>query len=122
MDKLINGLVKTESIHLGFGMYVKDGVVDGTLPLLRSKTLKLKMVSKKIRKRVVTAKRQKRFYDDNQIDIRKLRDLKYKLARAGGFSSVDSAKMRSWNVEKIKEANNELAERRKKDDKILIKE
>ena len=122
IDKISSGLVKTESIHLGFGMYVKDGYVDGTLPLLRAKAMDLKMVSKKIRKRIVTAKRQKRFYNDNNIDIRKLRDLKYKLSRAGGHSSVEASKMRSWSVEKIKEANLELAERRKQDEKILIKE
>ena len=130
IEKLNKGLVKTDSIHLSYDMYVKDGVVDGTLPLLRSKIQDLKMVSKRIRKRIVTAKRQKRFYNDNQPDIRKLRDLKYKLARAGGFSSVEAAKMRSWSVERIKEANAErlieinkqLAEGRKEDDKILIKE
>ena len=121
-EKLITGLVKTDSIHLGFDMYVKDGLVDGTLPLLREKTLQYKMVSKKIRKRIVTAKRQDRFYKENQSDIRKLRDLKYKLSRAGGHSSVEASKMRSWSVEKIKEANEKLAEGRKEDDKILITE
>ena len=118
IDKLSKGLVKTESIHLGFNMYVENGVVDGTLPLLREKSLPLIMQSKKTRKRVVTKKRQKKFYEENQPDIRKLRDLKYKLARAGGFSSVEASKMRSWSIKNIKEANKELAEGRKKDDEI----
>jgi len=118
-NKLINGLVKTDSIHLARGMYVENGVVDGTLPLLREKTLPLIMVSNRIRKRKVTAVRQDRFYKVNKEMIKGLRDKKYKLARAGGFSSVEASKMRSWSVENIDKA---IAERKIKNDKILTEE
>lgn len=122
IDKLSKGLVKTDSIHLSYGMYVENGIVDGTLPLLREKTMQFTMTSRKVRRRVVDAKRQDKHYKVNKDDIRSLRKKKYDLARLGGHSSVEAIKMRSWSVDRIKEANIKLAERRKEDDKILNEE
>ena len=115
VDKLLNGLVKTESIYLSYNMYVKNGLVDGTLPLLRSKTDSLKLVSNKIRKREVNTKRQARFYSNNKEMIKELKDKKYKLARSGGFNSFEASDMRSWSVENIDTA---IEERRKENDKV----
>ena len=107
-NKLIKGMVKTESMHLGLNMYVKEGLVDGTLPILRELVSKLIMTSKKVRKRVVTNKRQARFYEDNKEKIKKLKALKYKLAKQADFSTVEARSMMSWNLDKLKIA---IAER-----------
>ena len=108
--KLAKGLVKTDAIHLGYNMFVKDDYVDGTLPKLRELVQPLIMISAKIRKRITTKKRVKKFYDNNKVDIKKKKAGKYRLARDGGFSATEARKMMTWGYDRIEFS---IAERRK---------
>ena len=114
INKLNKGLIKTKAIHLSYGMFVEGGVVDGTLPMLREKASLLKMTTKKIRKRITTKKRQKKFYDNNKDDFKIKRKEKYKISREGGFNRNDAVKMMSWSFENIDLA---IKERRKESEK-----
>jgi hypothetical protein len=99
--KLLTGLLDTKSIYLGYGMLGVSDYVDQTLPKLRNLMFLKTCKSTKDNKRKAYRKGSKKYYNTNEKSIKSTRKNKYNLLRESGFTSYESKKMLSWDIDKI---------------------
>ena len=100
-ELLSKQLIMTEPLYLDYNTYKRFEYVDGTFPLLRSKTVGLTLKTRISKKRDHTRKRQKKFYDKNKNKLLEDRKIKYLNLLEAGFSRTEAKSISSKSEENV---------------------
>ena len=103
-ELLSDQLVMTDPLYLDFNTYRRFEYVDGTYPILRSKTVGLTLKTRISKKRNHTRKRQKKFYDKNKNKLLEDRKIKYLNLLGAGFTRTEAKSISSKSEKNVNKA------------------